>query len=29
MAEDWAPAVIPASGEINAGQIMSVRAEWL
>jgi hypothetical protein len=29
MAEDWALAIIPASGEINAGQIMSVRDEWL
>jgi hypothetical protein len=29
MAEDCAPAVIPASGEINAGQIMSVRDELL
>jgi hypothetical protein len=29
MAEDGAPAVVPASGEIGAGRIMSVRDEWL
>jgi len=29
MAEDCAPAVIPANGEKSAGQIMSVRDELL
>jgi len=29
MAEDCAPAVIPASGEIIAGRIMGVRDELL